>query len=445
MCGLTNVGLKKRFAYAFSLCALAMVWLCFISPPEAVSGGKDWFGRVIVWETRSAEYGGSKEEPDAKSSGECSDKLEAIAVLQYCSGRFYLEDVRYIDVHKCSANGTHRMKHCSRAPMESWDCRDLFITRNNKEEGRKFGDTLNVGSDGTYILRVSGNINGTNYTFLNSTGNKNCAGERRNLKTVTVPYEGAKVGDVLSPREVEAWEPVLAAAFRPNEPGTTIVKPLVGQVWSISFDANGRVSREKRNVIQYNTKLPLLKGGGTEPCHICSPAVKKIDKNNIIPAKKRANWFFTTDPCEYVKKELEDAVEIKETYDKMSKDPKTANMGGKAFNDSVEGKLVSDGLAPSAPMKTNKNSCTPPEDAAETKKKYYMCLPEIVFEADLAHEKVHQDTCGKLNVKEGVNVKNPYAYENFLEDKKNYADEEIKAYNEKIKVLQNWLDKNCKN
>ena len=95
MCGLTKVGLKKRFAYAFSLCAVAMIWLCLISPQEAVSGGKDWFGRVIVWETRSAECSGSKEEPDAKSSGECRDKLEAIAVLQYCSGCFYLEEVTY--------------------------------------------------------------------------------------------------------------------------------------------------------------------------------------------------------------------------------------------------------------------------------------------------------------------------------------------------------------
>ena len=74
-----------------------------------------------------------------------------------------------------------------------------------------------------------------------------------------------------------------------------------------------------------------------------------------------------------------------------------------------------------------------------------MCLPEIVFEADLAHEKVHQDRCGKLNGKEGVNVKNPYAYENYLQDKNNYANDEIEAYNAKIKVLENWLDKNCKN
>ena len=44
-------------------------------PPEAVSGGKDWFGRVIVWETRRAEYGGSKEEPDKESSGECSGQI----------------------------------------------------------------------------------------------------------------------------------------------------------------------------------------------------------------------------------------------------------------------------------------------------------------------------------------------------------------------------------
>jgi len=420
-----------------------MVWLCFISPLEAVSGGKDWFGRVIVWETRSAEYGGSKEEPDAKSSGECSDKLEAIAVLQYCSGRFYLEEMKYIDVHKCSAQGTHRMKHCSRRPEESWDCKELFITRNNKEEGRKFGDTLNVGSDGTYRLKVVGNIKGTHYIFLNSTGNKNCAGERYNLITCTVPYEGAKVHEVLSSRrESEAWAPVLAAAFRPNEPGTITKPPLVGQVWSISFDANGRASGEKRNVIQNNIEPPPSQGGGTGKCHICSPAVKKIDKNNIKPAKKRANWFFTTDPCEYVKKELEDAVKIKETYEKMLNDSNTANMDGTAFNDYVKGKLTSDDLAPSAPMETNKNSCVLNEELEEIRKKRYGCLPAVVFEADLAHEKVHQKTCSDLNRKEGVNVTDPWAYDKYLQNKNNYASDEDNAYNEKIKVLQNWKNAN---
>jgi hypothetical protein len=440
MCGLTKVGHKKRFAYAFSLCALAMIWLCLISPQEAVSGGKDWFGRVIVWETRSAECSGSKEEPDAKSSGECSDKLEAIAVLQYCSGWFYLEELKYLDVHKCSAQGTHRMKHCSRAPMESWDCKDLFITRNNKEEGRRFGDTLNVGSDGTYRLKVDGNIKATHYVFLNSTGNKNCAGDRYNLITCTDPYEGAKVGDVLSPKEVEAWEPVLAAAFRPNEPGTTIVKPLVGQVWSISFLANGRVG-EKGNVIQNDTKLPPLKGGGTEPCHICGPAVKKGDKNDINPTKRRANWFLTTDPCEYVKKEHKEAVKIKETYKQMRDDPKTANMNGTAFNNYVKGKLTSDDLSPSAPMETHPDCPEPKkEDLEVTKENRYRCLPEIVFEADLEHEKVHQEKCKRLKTDKGEG-----AYWEYLQDKNNYANDDINAYNKKIEVLQNWLDKNCKN
>jgi len=439
MCGLTKVGLKKRFAYAFSLCAVAMIWLCLISPQEAVSGGKDWFGTVTIWETRSAECSGSKEEPDAKSSGECSDKLEAIAVLQYCSGRFYLEEMKYIDVHKCSAQGTHRMKHCSRGPEESWDCKDLFIRRNNKEEGRKFGDTLNVGSDGTYLLKVDGNIKVTFYVFLNSTGNKNCAGERYNLITYTDPYEEAKVGDVLSPKEVEAWEPVLAAASR-HEPGAK--KPL-GGVWPIGFIANGRVGK-KRNIIQDDIKLPLLQGEGTKPCHICSPP-GRIDKNDINPTKKRANWFLTTDPCEYVKKEYNDAVKIKETYEKLAKDPSTANMDGKAFNDCVTGKLGSGGPAPSAPMGTDQDTCYPKDKRKETKKNRYRCLPEIVYEADLAHEKAHEDKCDTLNKGKGVDAKNPGAYSSYLLDKNNYAKDEANAYHEKIKVLQNWLDKNCKN
>jgi len=325
--------------------------------------------------------------------------------------------------------------------MESWDCRNLIITRNNKEEGRRFGDTLNVWSDGTYRLKVDGNINGTTYTFSNSTGNKNCAGERHNLIICTVPYEGSKVGEVLSSKEYEAWAPVLAAAFRPNEPGTTIVKPLVGKVWSIGFDANGRVGK-KGNVIKDDTKLPLLKGEGTEPCHICSPP-GRIDKNDINPTKKRANWFLTTDPCEYVKKEYNDAVKIKETYEKMAKDPNTANMDGKAFNDYVTGKLGSGGPAPSAPMGTDQDTCYPKDKRKETKENRYRCLPEIVYEADLAHEKAHEATCDTLNVGTGVDAKKPGAYSSYLLDKNNYAKDEANAYNKKIEVLEKWLNKNC--
>ncbi len=437
MCESTKVGLNKRFAYAFSLCALAMVWFCLISPLEAVSGGKDWFGTVTVLETRSAECSGSSEEPDAKRSGECSDKLEAIVLLQYCSGRFYLEEQKYLDVHKCSAQGTHRMKHCSRAPMESWDCKHLLIARNNKEEGRKFGDTLNVGSDGTYTLKVDGNIKGTRYTFLNSTGNKNCAGERYNLITYPDPYEEAKVGDVLSPKEVDAWEPVLAAASR-HEPGA---KKPVGEVWPIGFNANGRASG---NVIQDNKRLPPSQGGGTGKCHICSPP-GRIDKNDIKPAKKRAGWFFTTNACEYVKKELKDAKKIKDAYDNIRNDPNTANMDGKAFNDYVKGKLASDDLVPSAPMETDQTTCYPKDKREETKKNRYRCLPEIVYEADLAHEKAHEDTCDKLNKGKGVDAKDPGAYSSYLLDKNNYAKDEANAYNEKIKVLENWKKaNNCK-
>jgi hypothetical protein len=132
-------------------------------------------------------------------------------------------------------------------------------------------------------------------------------------------------------------------------------------------------------------------------------------------------------------------LKIKEAYKQMRDDPKTANMDGKAFNDSVIGALVSDGLAPSAPMETHPDSCGPKDDRAETKEKRYRCLPEIVFEADLAHEKVHRKTCKDLKDDKGEG-----AYWEYLQDKNNYAADEGNAYNEKIKVLKNWMANNCK-
>lgn len=205
---------------------------------------------------------------------------------------------------------------------------------------------------------------------------------------------------------------------------------------------NGRVSGPKGNVIENKKTLDPTRGSKAEKgCYIvCGGSVKKPDKNKFEP-KKIASWFFTTDPCEYVKRELESAKKIKETYEKML--PKTASMDGKAFNDSVKGALASDGLAPSAPMGTDPNSCLN-GDLEEIRKKRYRCLPSVVFDSDVAHEEVHQKTCSDLNGGKGANVRNPGAYGNYLQNKNNYAADEVNAYNKKIEILKNWMANNCK-
>jgi len=428
MCGLTKVGLKKRFAYAFSLCAVAMIWLCLISPQEAVSGGKDWFGTVTIWETLRAEYGGSTEEREMKFAGECGEEWDAMVNLQYCSGNFYVEEVTYSFVHRASSKTTGPDKGCRFNPIVSSSCRKLYTERSKEEP--KFGDALNVRSDGTYRLNVDGDIKATTYIFEESISKIKCGTEDYIKIIVTDPYTGAMNG--LPDKEVATWESVLGAV---NDRGTRKMSPGV-IIWPCHFLVNGRVSDEKRNVIEGKTKLDPTRGNKSKQgCYIvCGGSVKKPEKNKFEP-KKMASWFFTTDPCEYVNRELESAKKIKEAYEQMSKDPKTANMNGTAFNNYVKGKLTSDDLSPSAPMRTYQENCAT-GDLEEIREKRYKCLPEIVFKADKAHEQVHIDTC---------NSKGPGAYGEYLQDKNNYAKDDTNAYNKKIEVLENWLNKNCPN
>ena len=115
-------------------------------------------------------------------------------------------------------------------------------------------------------------------------------------------------------------------------------------------------------------------------------------------------------------------------------------MDGNAFNDYVKRKLTGDGPSPSAPMETHPDCPEPKkEDLEVTKEKRYMCLPEIVFEADKAHEEVHLKTCTSLK-----DAKGEGAYWEYLQNKINRAEDEIKAYDKKIEVLEKWKKANCK-
>ena len=95
----------------------------------------------------------------------------------------------------------------------------------------------------------------------------------------------------------------------------------------------------------------------------------------------------------------------------MVKDPKTANMNGTAFNEYVKGKLASDDLAPSAPMRNVSRKLRNRRLEKRSKEKRYKCLPAIVFEADKAHEQVH-------GIWISARVRGPGAYGEYLQDKK---------------------------
>ena len=146
-------------------------------------------------------------------SGECRDEWDAIAILQYCSGHFHVEQVTYSYVHRASSKTTGPDKGCRFNPIVSSSCRKLYTERSKEEP--KFGDALNVGSDGTYRLKVDGDIKATTYIFEETIGKIKCGTEDYIQIIVTDPYTGAMNG--LPDKEVATWESVLGAV---NDRGT---------------------------------------------------------------------------------------------------------------------------------------------------------------------------------------------------------------------------------
>jgi len=444
MSTLMYVRLKTALPYTFRLrlfCASALVCFCFTSPLEAASRTGDWFGTVTIWETDIREFSTSTQNgPDHTYSGKCSDTLKARVILQYCSRSFRVEEATYSHIYRGSSNGTRRRQWCSRGPRESWACDTLTIAKKDTKEEPRISGSLSVASTrNTYTLEVSGRMPGTHNVFQENTGKKGCSEEDRSLKTVTVPFTGAMDG--LSSAEIRRWERVLGAGSSSGDPDTTILKPVVsGDIWPMmTVNATGRVSGERGNVIQDTKPLPPSQGPSVPPCRPCSfnGPDENPDRKPSRP-QKVAIWFLTDDPCEYVKRELEGATRIRQTYEEML--GKAGSMDGKAFNDFVNAALNSDGFAPSAPMETNQDACIQKDGLDETKEKHYGCLPEVIFDADLAHENVHKATCDELNRTRGGQG----AYADYLRDRRNYAADEINAYDKKIEILENWLAKNCR-
>lgn len=70
------------------------------------------------------------------------------------------------------------------------------------------------------------------------------------------------------------------------------------------------------------------------------------------------------------------------------------------------------------------------------KDKYYKDLPDIIWEADRAHEQVHIDKCREVGG-------GRYYKDMHLGDLNNLRKEELEAYKVKLKMLENWLNNNC--
>jgi hypothetical protein len=173
-----------------------------------------------------------------------------------------------------------------------------------------------------------------------------------------------------------------------------------------------------------------------------------------VPFTLAATWFLTDDACEYVRNELEAAKKARDLYLKVLEEVRRKRISGDEFN-----RLVLGEAGPtSSPMGTNPHTCSwiPGEredqkkylDQDDIREKYYRCLPQVIFESDLAHENWHQQTCREQNkcvrrANGSYDCKDSLGYSRHMDDPVNYAMDEVGAYDAKIGILMDWLKENC--
>ena len=145
--------------------------------------------------------------------------------------------------------------------------------------------------------------------------------------------------------------------------------------------------------------------------------------------------------CEIVQQEIEEARKLRDAFadKKLIADAKNNNWSAEKYRQKVAekvfGKPGPDGEPTyNVPMELEPYGC-------DIRKKWDLDtyrrhgLPDIIYEADLAHEASHRNTC----------LKNMGTYPGDMSfpGKGVLSADEIKAYTVKIEVLEKWLRENC--
>jgi hypothetical protein len=145
--------------------------------------------------------------------------------------------------------------------------------------------------------------------------------------------------------------------------------------------------------------------------------------------------------CDRVKRELEEAQRIKNAYE----DPELLRKAAQndwdvnKYENEVVKKVFGDSAkidkSHKVPMYTDPTNCKIVKNwSVERYRKEG--IPDVIYEADLAHENVHHTNCSR--------ARNPLEYNADMSFPHKRSKEESEAYGAKINKLKDWLNKNCK-
>lgn len=182
-------------------------------------------------------------------------------------------------------------------------------------------------------------------------------------------------------------------------------------------------------------RMQIGKAGPAPP--VTPPPAEEIHYVPLAQYRKPADKSAKT-PCDIIKQDLSEAKKLRDAF----KDPtlleraKKEDWDAQRYTQEVNKKVFGPSAkTPESPMWTDPTTCQ--IKIYWDKKKYKdKGFPETCYEADLAHEKVHESNCKKKG--------NPLEYNADMSFPEKLSREEVSAYEVKIKYLETWLKTNCK-
>ncbi len=182
-------------------------------------------------------------------------------------------------------------------------------------------------------------------------------------------------------------------------------------------------------------KMQIGKAGPAPPVN--PPPTEEKQYVPLAQYRKPADKSAKT-PCDIIKQDLSEAKKLRDAF----KDPtlleraKKEDWDAQRYTQEVNKKVLGpSGKTAESPMWTDPTTCQ--IKIYWDKKKYKdKGFPEVSYEADLAHEKVHETNCKKRG--------NPLEYDADMSFPAKLSQEEVSAYEAKIKYLETWLKTNCK-
>lgn len=411
---------------------------------EAGFAQNAWYGSLTFTQKLKGQYGGCslREDEKKKNQGEYHASRIAGMIVQYCAGKTHIEKAVYRENHWGTQSASGPRGWCSLGPMSSSECRSLIrgvMDTARKPQARAVVGIMPGGQSA--LLSVGGWIPFVTSFYEFGSGYVGCGDEVRTWATVTTPFSLAGVPE----DRIKEWE----ERFKEVTEANTTKLPSVSNSWLAGSIAEFvKTSGPQNSVVQGEKILLHETTSDWKPFGGCG-----VDAYDLVDAKDYdhswvARWFFTNSRCEAVRNELEGALQIKKAFETLHAEASAVGMSGEEYNNYVKGRLEDSTGVYSSPMGTDTLTCdwVPGEeyDQAEgltqegVRDRYYSCMPgdasSAVFSADMAHERVHQETCKAMN-KAPWDGKPPSPYKQYMDSMENYINDEVKAYDVKIRHL----------